>query len=1190
MIYQTPRGARRDARLNRTVSAIALVSGLLGAVAAATPAAAQCVQGPPNTFTCSGQTDQPVIVGGAGAGVFTAPGFGVDTSSNGNAPSLIISGSDTIFYTDENQSALVGGGVWLDTTGVISAYATGNILADGMAGLRLQNNGGTHTSVNWLGVINNISGHGVYATSTATTGNLVMGFNTVSGREDGIRAEYGGTGTVQIQTTGPVLGSSGDGISIETGNAAGDLVLLTADVTGGSSGIAIDYRGVGAVSVNATGAVSGGSGTGIFVEADASSTDLSVRATSVSGGYVGIGAYNHGTGSTFVSATGPVTGGDWGVWAEGDADTTDMTVEVGDVSGDLAGIDVINLGSGFTSVRSTGAVSGNAFNGVSVEAGAASQGILMEAVGAYGDQHGIRVINDGMGPTAVRTTGDIVANFQNGIYIQSGAASGDVTVEAVDVQGRSGGVVIVNEGTGSTSLGATGLINAWGNLAYGIRVETSVDTTDLTVEVAAVEAGWVGIDVTNDGTGSTFVRSTDHISAGGFGIRARNGADATTLAIRTIDVAGGTDGIQAQNLGTGGTSIIATGSVTAQNIGIALEAGLTSGAAYIDANNVSGGASGIAVTNTGNGQSLVIVRGLVQGGDNGVSINSLGTQDAYLYNDGLVRNLSGLSSDLAVGVSGGTVEISNSGLIVGTVEVSASESLMMNLGAWDSAGGASQFTGADDLLVNADNGVLIARSNAATQDLTFWVGLERFENSGNLTLRDGGVGDVLATSADSVFSEGSTLAVDIGGLDGSDQFFTAGALELQEGARLSVNIAQPLTLNSQYVVAAAFDGLTGQFVFDDVILTAFAGLRDGYTAQTAYVEFVQLKALAEAGITPNQKAAAAGADSLPNGNPLKDALVLLPDEATAVEAFDQISGEVHPTARTAMVEDSRFTRDAVLDRLTVGRPKEGGWGRIIADDSASFGDFNAARSERDTHGLVTGVDRALGDNLIAGVAIGWTRTDLEIERRTSVAEVESVQAMAYVGGRFGRWGVRAGVGYGQASIETGREVVFPGFSAALDSDYEGSVLQGFVEAGYRMPAAGGHVEPFANLIALRSRTDAFAEATGPAALVGEAAEEDMTMSVLGVRYETNPMGGFSVRGAAGWRHAWGDLDPTGVYAFSGGAAFTVLGTALSEDAAVANLEAQWRLGPNVSVSVALDSVLGSDSRDHAITGGLRVVF
>ena len=1190
MTHQTLRRERRSARLNRTVSALALVSGMIGAVAVATPAAAQCVQGPPNVFTCSGQTDQPIIVAGAGAAVITAPGFGVDTSGNGNGPALVISGSDIVQYLDGNQSTLAGGGVWLDTTDQIFIFPTGDIQADGAAGLRLLNDGGSHTSIDWRGDISNISGHGLYTTSAATTGDLVMVLNTVSGREDGIRTEFGGAGTIEILTAGSVVGSSGRGFTIETGNAAGDLTLQTADVTGGSSGISIDYRGQGAVDVTATGGVVGGTGTGIHIETDLTSTDISVQAAVVSGGYIGIGAYNGGQGSTFVRATGPVYGGSVGVRVEGEANSTDITLELGDVTGGQAGIDVINLGSGFTSVRSDGAVFGGAFSGISIDTGAASQGILLEAVDSYGDQHGIRIENNGSGSTVVRTTGDVTGNFQDGIRIETGALSGDVAVEAVEAHGRSGGVSIVNDGVGSTTVTTTGEVTATNNTGIGIRIDAGVATSDVTVRSGTVSGGLRGIQVTNGGTGDTFIRSTGPVSGGGAGILALNGANSAMLTIHAVDVQSGGDGIRADNQGAGATNVFATGSIEALNMGVSIEAGLTSGDVYVDANHVSGGSSGIAIINQGNGSTTVTARGLVEGGDMGVFVNSQGTQEAYLYNEGLIRNRSALSSDLAVSLSGGAVEVTNSSQIVGTISLFADESLTSNVGSWNSTGGVSQFTGADDLLVNSDNGLLIARSNAATEDLTFWVGLERFENSGGISLRDGGVGDILATSAASFFYEGSTLAVDIGGVDGSDQFFTSGTLNIDEGANLSVNIAQPLTLNSQYVVAAAFGGLTGQFVFDDVMLTAFAGLRDGYTANTAYIEFVQLKALAEAGITPNQKAAAAGADSLPDGNPLKDALVLLPDETTAVDAFDQISGEVHPTARTAMIEDSRLPRDAVLTRLSDGQPDSAVWGRIIGEDGLSFGDFNAARTDRETHGLLVGVDRAVGGNLTAGVAIGWSDTELEIERRTSVAQVESVQLMAYVGGRFDRWGVRAGVGYGETSIDTERAVVFPGFSAGLESDYDGSVLQGFVEAGYRMPAADGHVEPFANLIALRARTEAFAEAAGAAALSGEAGEEDVMMSTLGIRVETNPMGAFSVRGAAGWRHAWGDLDPAGAHAFSGGSSFTVLGAALSEDAAVANLEARWRLSPNVSMSVALDSVLGSDSRDHAITGGLKVVF
>ncbi|RYZ67942.1 MAG: hypothetical protein EOP09_10210, partial [Proteobacteria bacterium] len=132
------------------------------------------------------------------------------------------------------------------------------------------------------------------------------------------------------------------------------------------------------------------------------------------------------------------------------------------------------------------------------------------------------------------------------------------------------------------------------------------------------------------------------------------------------------------------------------------------------------------------------------------------------------------------------------------MDVEAEQSLTTNSGVWNSTGGLSEFAGSNDRLVNG--GLIVARSDAATLDTTTWAGLEVFENAAALTLRDGGAGDIVQTSADSVFSEGSTLGVDIGGANGADMFFTGGTLELQEGSQLSVDVVGPLTLNTQYVV------------------------------------------------------------------------------------------------------------------------------------------------------------------------------------------------------------------------------------------------------------------------------------------------------------------------------------------------------------------------------------------------------
>lgn len=1201
MIFKTSPRTRHAARLRLSVSAIALASGLAGAaglVGVATPAAAQCVENPADIHTCSGQTNTPiVIVGGTSPGVYTEPGFGVDTSGNGNGVALTVSGTGLVSYTDTEDSVLAGGGVSLETTGAdglsdgdIYVFSTGSIVADGAAGLRLQNAGGADTSALWSGVISNAGGHGVDVTTGVGSGGLILNLNTVTARDDGVRAVFEGDGLIDVTAEGPVIGQTGTGVSIESlGGTGGAIRVRTTDVRGGTYGINVLNQGTGFTQVVSTGSVTGLTEGGVRVSTGAGTTGIDIAVNEVNSQEIGVFARNFGGGDTTITATGLVTATDnFGIQGfNANVNSHDLNITAVDVSGHSS-IVATNHGTGATRIVATGLLSAYGQEGVWAQNDVNATDVTVDVNAIEAAENGVLIENLGAGLTAVRATGAINAANQNGIRIVTGGASGDVTVEAVDVRGRTSGISIDNGGLGSTTVIATGDVAGLEIGSSGIQINTGADTTEITVVAATVEGQESGIEVTNGGTGDTFIRSTDLVSGDDYGIFARNGANATDLSIRAVDVESGKDGIWAQNFGTGGIDIVVKGTVVAPDIGITVHAELTSGDVYIDADTVTGGALGIGITNHGNGANTVITRGLVEGSIHALFVNSLGTQDSYIYNHGVIRNSSTLSSDLAIRVSGGYVEINNTGQLLGGIDSSAEESLTSNLGVWNNTGGVSEFTGSNDQLVNG--GLIIARSDAATLDTTTWLGLEVFENAAALTLRDGGAGDVLQTSADSVFSEGSTLGVDIGGANGADMFFTSGTLELQEGSRLSVDVVGPLTLNSQYVVAAAFGGLTGEFVFEDVMLTAFAGLRDGYTDQTAYIEFVQLKALAEAGITPNQKAAAAGADSLPNGDPVKDALLLLPDETTAIDAFDQLSGEVHPTARTAMVEDSRLIRDAALARLADGEASGAVWGRLIGDDGVSFGDGNAARADRDGRGLLAGVDYALGGALTAGVAMGWVETDIGVERRYSAATVQSLQGLAYVGGRFGAWGVRAGVGYAETSVETERTVSFPGFSAELDADYDGSVLQGFVEVGYRLPARGGQVEPFINVTALRAETDAFAEVGGPAALTGEAVTQDVTMSTLGLRFETNRMGTFSMRGVAGWRHAWGDRDPVGLHAFDGGATFTVLGAAQSDDVAVASVEAQWRLARSVRFGIAYDGVLGTDSFDHAITAGIKVVF
>lgn len=1339
------RSSPRRRQLHRTASAIALGAGIVGLVGLATPAAAQCVEGVPGEYTCSGDVQVGQVIVGDDVSASTTPGFAVDTTANGNGLALSMTGNGQIAYTDVQASALTGAGVSFISTGgsgqdvgSVVVFSDGAIVANGAQGLRIENAGGGDTSGVWLGTILNTGGNGVFMRDATGSGDLNLVVGDVTASDDAIRLDFHGSGLLGVTALGPLTAAAGSGLRIEGDTANGDYNIALGEVTGGAWGVLIDNDGAGATRLISTGTITGLTQAGVTINGDVDTTDIEVTVDQVNGetyglqitnagtgatnivasgtvaaatldgivavndvntgllsitaadvfGRSGVIAQNYGTGATRVVSSGLIAGfAADGVRVQNDTAATDVLVDVVDVVGENAGIDVTNFGSGDTTVLASGTVTSDGGRGIDIATGTGSQNVVLEAVDVFGAFTGIHIEHEGSGAVSVTTTGVVSAAEFAGIEVTNGSGT-DISVQANSVLGGETGISTDNNGSGSTFIGAAGPVTGWlvgvssvnqagsgaltievgdvtsssgtgiavvnfgsgltrvtsngvvtGAAGNGISVQTGsasqnlgvyVDevhgqengiilenlgggatvvsaagdistvfgsgigvtngagTTEIQIDVAAVAGGDRGISASSQGVGGVYINATGPVSGDDFGILAETSATNTNIQVDAVDVSSDGAGIVVANSGSGFTRVTSTGTIAGTDAGIRAFADANSFDLTIDANNVAGGVEGIRAVSFGLGPVEITTRGVVEGGEEAIEAFS-DANGVTIVNEGTIRNSSGLSSDRAITAGGAGVTVENWNLVIGELSIDGVASLFRNEGTWVAAGGTSTFAGGDDVVFNRLDGVIFAGAASGVAETTAWTGLEAFINRGLLQMADGGAGDVLQITGGASFEDTARLAVDIGGAGLSDVVRTAGAVDIEAGSTLTVNTTQPLVLNSQYIVVEATGGVTGQFDFEDQMITAFAGLRDGYTANTAFVEFVQLKALADVALTPNQEETAAGADSLPDGNAVKDALLLAPTDEAAQDAFDQLSGEIHPATRTAMAEDSRLPRTAVLDRLGYGEPERSVWGRVFGSFGTSDGDANAAELDRDSRGMIFGVDRTFGD-ITVGLAAGAFETEVDLSARSSVATIESVHVLAYAGGRFGAWTVRGGVGYAAASADTRRQIVFPGFAEAAEADYDGSVAQGFVEAGYRLSLGEGHIEPFVGLTALQVKTDAFAERGGDAALSGRSRTEQTAVSTVGLRFETSPEGQYSLRGSAGWRHSWGDLDPANVHAFDGGAPFTILGAAQSADAAFATVEARWKVSPAATFGVAYDGVLGADGEDHAVTGSLRVVF
>ena len=475
----------------------------------------------------------------------------------------------------------------------------------------------------------------------------------------------------------------------------------------------------------------------------------------------------------------------------------------------------------------------------------------------------------------------------------------------------------------------------------------------------------------------------------------------------------------------------------------------------------------------------------------------------------------------------------------------------------------------------------------------------------------------------------------------SDLINITGTATIQGGTTVSVLAAPGVyTLGQRYTILTAASGVTGTYttLTDNA---PFVDFQLAYDLNNVYLDVI-LSAVSfqEVAQTPNQMAAAGGVTSLGAGNPVFDAVLLL-DAAQARNAFDLLSGEIHASVLTTLLEQSRFIRDSIGGRLrqftggtaglfgpqiaTVdlatdsalayagGRPKRAtdtfdpaltaraaapgrtytAWTQTFGSWGHSASDGNAAALNRSSGGFVTGIDQTLtgswGELWRLELAGGYQRTTLDVNDRSSSGHIDSYDLAAYGGTQRGPIGLRAGADYAWHNVSTSRTIAFPGFSDAADASYHAHTAQVFGEAGYGLTWGRIALEPFAALAYVDVQADNFTESGGAAALTGSSGHADTTFSTLGARAAVPlawaGMDKLTVKSSLGWRHAFGTITPTTQLAFAaGGTPFVVAGLPIAKNAAAVELGVEGKIGRNAELSVAYAGQLASDAQDHGIKG------
>lgn len=810
--------------------------------------------------------------------------------------------------------------------------------------------------------------------------------------------------------------------------------------------------------------------------------------------------------------------------------------------------------------------------------------------------------------TVINETTGVISGERHGITSSTGLTVtnfGSITGRNGSGVGSDGTGTVVNFGT---ITGAYNGVSANGD-GDGVDIDFIANITNSGIiqgtGAAGVDKG--GNPNSSEGIaigGGTVVNNAGALISGqGNGILVDDGAGGSAAGATSITNAGTIRGVTGAGItlvGNFNDTIVNSGTISGGNgVAISMGAGndqltLLPGSTIIG--SVDGGAGTDQVTLAGTGF------GSFAGATN---FEHLDVASGVWTLTGASTFTNGTSIDAGAALTGPAAVLTgsiadNGALIVnqptdGTLTASlAGTGLLEKTGAGVLAIGSQSFTGRTDIV----NGTLLLNGTLASA-VTVEQGA-KLAGTGQIASATVNGGGVLAPGVGTLAitgtlnqQAGSTYAATI--LPGaiSSRIAVGGTATIGSAATITVaRGAGDLLIGTRYLLLTATGGITGSYTLAQTPVNG-TELRLGSTANSVFVDLARTGAsLQTLAVNPNQANVAGVFGALGASNAAYAALTLDPSDAGVRSALSQLSGEVHASARTAMVHDAMLVEGAAIGRLDTGAAQPSGlWDQFLGNHGEDNGRQGAADTERNTYGGIGGYDIALLGNLRIGVAGGYTHTKLTVDDRGSSARLRTGHVLAYAGGAYGALRARFGIGYDWGRIDTRRSLSFGGFSDLDDARYDGDTLHGFGELGYALPLGGGTVQPFVGGSAYRVHTDGFAETGGATALDGARHTDSVQFSDVGLKIETPVVAAVSVHAGIAWQRAYGRIDPTAILSFAGSAgAFAVTGAGLSRDAAAASADIAWQPAPKLRISAGYTGLIGGAGSDNAGRLTLGVMF
>ncbi|MBP0581280.1 autotransporter domain-containing protein [Labrys sp. LIt4] len=847
-------------------------------------------------------------------------------------------------------------------------------------------------------------------------------------------------------------------------------------------------------------------------------------------------------------------------------------------------------------------------------------------------------------------------DYDIGIFAEDGAT----------INLKGGGIVRV--GGGSTGLQAN-----WGDVAGA-----TIYATDLSLDVADVARGAIA----SRSSRMTFSGQTTLVGHGAWsdGLSAQSGSTITVngpinASGAWLYIANSSDGSRVDLKGGGTISLTGAGQgvFSAAADGVLTATGMT---IHADTNQ----SSGTSLLSAGSSSTIRISHSELDGANSGGTISAIHVSNAVTENATVVLDDSKLtmnSAGAAIYADGGraTVRLTGSdvtafkgsgGLLanVGTgrifhlpsalslsvIDSTLSGDMAVEAPAADgpntlsaSLRGTTTWTG--NLTVNgtsrgsvtlADSAHWIgSASNATTVVLSSAAALWAIPGGGNSTVtgtvRNAGkiafqAGGPTTLTVRNFVNDGGTIQVNINAAGQNDFIHATGTATINGGTVSVIPATGTYTIGQTYKILTANGGITGQFskVVDNA---PFVDLGLSQNANNIYLKVTRNDvAFDTVAASQSQHAVADSVETLASGNALYQAVAKAPDIASARQAFATLSGDVHASARSVLVQDSGLIRDAVLNRLysadldaiipaamlpgptayagnmpaaapapfgsATPTALSGLWAKGFGSWGHLGGGGRDARIDHDTGGFLIGFDTLVQGSFLQdwrlGALAGYSHSSFDVDARAASGTADNYHVGLYAGRQWNALALRLGATYTWHDIDSDRAVALPGFADRLSTSYDAGTAQLFGELGYRIDSQAFRLEPFINAAYLNLHTDGFRETGGDAALTGRGDTSNLGFTTLGLRaatsFDLTEGTSATLQATLGWRHAFGDVRPTAALALANGSAFTASGTPIARDAVVVDTGISVALSHAASLGVSYSGQFGEKAIDQSVRG------